>query len=99
MGCLHPEQRGVVENRRSRGKDSPLPSFYHSSSGLALLCPLQAMCGHQSLEELEDFLHNDPHSPPPLRVLGSLSNSQDFYRHFHCSTKVPKNPAVKCHIW
>uniref|UniRef100_A0A674IQR9 Kell metallo-endopeptidase (Kell blood group) n=1 Tax=Terrapene triunguis TaxID=2587831 RepID=A0A674IQR9_9SAUR len=41
----------------------------------------------------------DPHSPPPLRVRGPLSNSQDFARHFHCSSTAPMNPAFKCHIW
>ncbi|XP_050799499.1 kell blood group glycoprotein isoform X4 [Gopherus flavomarginatus] len=57
------------------------------------------MCGHQSHERLQAFLHNDPHSPPPLRVRGPLSNSQDFARHFHCSSTAPMNPAFKCHIW
>ncbi|XP_043369353.1 kell blood group glycoprotein isoform X2 [Dermochelys coriacea] len=57
------------------------------------------MCGHQSPERLRAFLHRDPHSPPPLRVRGPLSNSQDFARHFHCSSTTPMNPAFKCHIW
>ncbi|CAM5081556.1 unnamed protein product [Eretmochelys imbricata] len=57
------------------------------------------MCGHQSPEKLRAFLHRDPHSPPPLRVRGPLSNSQDFARHFHCSSTTPMNPAFKCHIW
>ncbi|XP_070598204.1 kell blood group glycoprotein isoform X2 [Erythrolamprus reginae] len=58
-----------------------------------------AMCGRQSLESLQAFLHRDPHSPSPIRVLGSLSNSQDFSRHFQCPSKSPMNPALKCHIW
>uniref|UniRef100_A0A8D2IXV2 Uncharacterized protein n=1 Tax=Varanus komodoensis TaxID=61221 RepID=A0A8D2IXV2_VARKO len=41
----------------------------------------------------------DPHSPPPLRVLGSLRNSQDFARNFHCSSKSSMNPVLKCRIW
>uniref|UniRef100_A0A670ZPY2 Kell metallo-endopeptidase (Kell blood group) n=1 Tax=Pseudonaja textilis TaxID=8673 RepID=A0A670ZPY2_PSETE len=45
------------------------------------------------------FLHKDPHSPPPLRVLGSLSNSQHFSRHFQCPSESPMNPALKCRIW
>uniref|UniRef100_A0A8C3XR72 Endothelin-converting enzyme-like 1 n=1 Tax=Chelydra serpentina TaxID=8475 RepID=A0A8C3XR72_CHESE len=48
---------------------------------------------------LRAFLHRDPHSPPPLRVRGPLSNSQDFARHFHCPSTAPMNPAFKCHIW
>uniref|UniRef100_A0A8C6XGV2 Uncharacterized protein n=1 Tax=Naja naja TaxID=35670 RepID=A0A8C6XGV2_NAJNA len=67
------------------------------TGGLAIA--YQAMCGRQSLESLQAFLHKDPHSPPPLRVLGSLSNSRDFSRHFQCPSESPMNPALKCHIW
>ncbi|XP_063150797.1 kell blood group glycoprotein isoform X2 [Candoia aspera] len=58
-----------------------------------------AMCGRQSLESLQAFLHRDPHSPSPLRVLGSLSNSEDFSTHFKCPSESPMNPTLKCHIW
>lgn len=71
-----------------------------------LICPIftslsspQAMCGRQSPKGLDTFLQRDPHSPPILRVLGSLSNSRDFSRHFQCPTRSPLNPALKCHIW
>ncbi|XP_053157205.1 kell blood group glycoprotein isoform X4 [Hemicordylus capensis] len=60
---------------------------------------VHAMCGHQSLEGLQTFLHRVLHSPPPLRVLGSLSNSQDFSRSFNCPRQSPMNPALKCRIW
>ncbi|XP_061493594.1 kell blood group glycoprotein isoform X2 [Rhineura floridana] len=75
----------------------PWPGLSHHQ--LFFISFAHAMCGHQSLEELQTFLHRDPHSPPPLRVRGSLSNSQDFSRHFHCPSKSPMNPTVKCHIW
>uniref|UniRef100_A0A8C8BN38 Kell blood group glycoprotein n=1 Tax=Otus sunia TaxID=257818 RepID=A0A8C8BN38_9STRI len=38
-------------------------------------------------------------SPLPLRVCGPVSNSQDFAKHFHCSSGSPMNPDNKCHIW
>uniref|UniRef100_A0A663M5X5 Kell metallo-endopeptidase (Kell blood group) n=1 Tax=Athene cunicularia TaxID=194338 RepID=A0A663M5X5_ATHCN len=49
--------------------------------------------------KLESFLNTDPHSPLPLRVCGSVSNSQDFAKHFHCPSGSPMNPDNKCHIW
>ncbi|XP_033029449.1 kell blood group glycoprotein isoform X1 [Lacerta agilis] len=78
-------------------KKLPWPEVSHHQ--LFFMSFAHAMCGHQSPEGLQTFLHRDPHSPPPLRVLGSLSNSEDFSRHFHCPSKSPVNPAVRCHIW
>ncbi|KAM9300806.1 kell blood group glycoprotein isoform 2-T2 [Morus bassanus] len=59
----------------------------------------QAMCGHQDPKKLQSSLNTDPHSPLPLRVCGPVSNSQDFAKHFHCSSGSPMNPDNKCHIW
>uniref|UniRef100_A0A8C3PK51 Kell blood group glycoprotein n=1 Tax=Calidris pygmaea TaxID=425635 RepID=A0A8C3PK51_9CHAR len=59
----------------------------------------QTMCGHQDPEKLESSLNTDPHSPLPLRVCGPVSNSQDFAKHFHCSSGSPMNPDKKCHVW
>uniref|UniRef100_A0A8B9G1H3 Kell blood group glycoprotein n=1 Tax=Amazona collaria TaxID=241587 RepID=A0A8B9G1H3_9PSIT len=49
--------------------------------------------------KLQSSLNTDPHSPLPLRVCGPVSNSQDFAKHFHCSSGSPMNPDKKCHIW
>ncbi|KAG8130256.1 hypothetical protein E2320_016884 [Naja naja] len=76
-----------------------LPKLGLSHHQLFFVSFAHAMCGRQSLESLQAFLHKDPHSPPPLRVLGSLSNSRDFSRHFQCPSESPMNPALKCHIW
>uniref|UniRef100_A0A8C0BTX7 Uncharacterized protein n=1 Tax=Buteo japonicus TaxID=224669 RepID=A0A8C0BTX7_9AVES len=51
------------------------------------------------LPKLQSSLNTDPHSPLPLRVCGPVSNSQDFAKHFHCSSGSPMNPDNKCHIW
>ncbi|KAL7988493.1 hypothetical protein Chor_007412, partial [Crotalus horridus] len=75
-----------------------LPKLGLSHHQLFFVSFAHAMCGRQSLESLQAFLHRDPHSPSPLRVLGSLSNSQDFSRHFQCPSESPMNPALKCHI-
>lgn len=76
-----------------------LPGSGLSHHQLFYISFANGMCGHQSRERLRAFLHRDPHSPPPLRVRGPLSNSQDFARHFHCSSTAPMNPAFKCRIW
>ncbi|XP_044295474.1 kell blood group glycoprotein isoform X2 [Varanus komodoensis] len=85
----HAKHRGV--------KELPWPGLSHRQ--LFFISFAHAMCGRQSLEGLQAFVHRDPHSPPPLRVLGSLRNSQDFARNFHCSSKSSMNPVLKCRIW
>ncbi|XP_026708070.1 kell blood group glycoprotein isoform X2 [Athene cunicularia] len=76
-----------------------LPKIGLSHDQLFYLSFAHAMCGHQNPEKLESFLNTDPHSPLPLRVCGSVSNSQDFAKHFHCPSGSPMNPDNKCHIW
>ena len=41
----------------------------------------------------------DPHSPARFRVLGTLSNSRDFLRHFGCPVGSPMNSGQLCEVW
>lgn len=38
----------------------------------------------------------DPHSP---RVIGTVSNTNDFAKAFKCPKGSPMNPENKCNIW
>ncbi|XP_011689427.1 PREDICTED: neprilysin-1-like [Wasmannia auropunctata] len=42
---------------------------------------------------------HDVHSPGRLRVIGSVSNSQDFAKAFNCPVGSAMNPKRKCNIW
>ncbi|XP_069719579.1 kell blood group glycoprotein isoform X2 [Phaenicophaeus curvirostris] len=76
-----------------------LPEIELSHDQLFYLSFAHTMCGHQDPEKLQSSLNTDPHSPLPLRVCGSVSNSQDFAKHFHCSSGSAMNPDNKCRIW
>ncbi|XP_020278507.1 neprilysin-like isoform X2 [Pseudomyrmex gracilis] len=41
----------------------------------------------------------DEHSRNRLRIIGSLSNSEDFARAYNCPIGSPMNPKKKCNIW
>ncbi|XP_010209851.1 PREDICTED: kell blood group glycoprotein [Tinamus guttatus] len=80
-------------------QEKDLPKIGLTHDQLFYLSFAHAMCGHQDPEKLQSYIHTDPHSPLPLRVYGSVSNSQDFAKHFHCPSRSPMNPDKKCHIW
>lgn len=56
-------------------------------------------CDETSTFILENQLL-DEHSPNKYRVLGSLANSEDFSKAFHCPKGSNMNPnKKKCRIW
>lgn len=59
----------------------------------------QLWCGYTRPEALLTQTRRDPHSPAMWRVIGSLSNSEDFARVFNCSQDSIMNPIKKCRIW
>nr|XP_034190777.1 endothelin-converting enzyme homolog [Osmia lignaria] len=50
-------------------------------------------------EELGKKVRRDSHSLAPLRLIGSISNSEDFAKTFNCPEGSPMNPKKKCNIW
>ena len=55
-------------------------------------------CGHRTTESLKNQILSDPHSPARYRVLGPLSNSVDFVKHFQCPIGA-MNRSNKCILW
>ncbi|XP_014803039.1 PREDICTED: kell blood group glycoprotein isoform X5 [Calidris pugnax] len=89
----------AYKNWLKKHKEKNLPKIGLSHDQLFYLSFANTMCGHQDPEKLESSLNTDPHSPLPLRVCGPVSNSQDFAKHFRCSSGSPMNPEKKCHVW
>ena len=64
------------------------------------VCPgPQVWCSVRTPESSHEGLVTDPHSPARFRVLGTLSNSRDFLRHFGCPVGSPMNPGQLCEVW
>ncbi|KAI5752755.1 hypothetical protein M8J77_020003 [Diaphorina citri] len=56
-------------------------------------------CESVSTESLlEDYLSGE-HSTQRLRVIGAVSNSEQFAKAFNCKAGSPMNPVNKCSIW
>ena len=41
----------------------------------------------------------DPHSPARFRVIGALSNSEEFQEAWQCKKGTQMNPSHKCTVW
>nr|XP_036850401.1 kell blood group glycoprotein isoform X2 [Manis javanica] len=65
---------------------SPYQLFFRSYA--------QVMCREPDTQDSQDT-----HSPPILRVLGPLSNTPAFARHFHCPHGALMNPFSRCQLW
>ena len=63
---------------------------------------LQVWCDISTPQATHLQTLEDAHSPPRLRVMGTLSNSADFAKEFKCregSGMNPADPKNKCEVW
>ncbi|GFY49874.1 endothelin-converting enzyme homolog [Trichonephila inaurata madagascariensis] len=88
-------QNWVAENP----KELPLPGIPLTHNQLFFLAYAQSDCSIRTPETQRFAALADTHSAPKYRVIGSLSNSEDFAREFKCRSKSAMNPQPKCEIW
>uniref|UniRef100_A0A2S2NXH3 Neprilysin n=1 Tax=Schizaphis graminum TaxID=13262 RepID=A0A2S2NXH3_SCHGA len=56
-------------------------------------------CTKYSLKTLKDIIINDSHSPNRFRIIGPLSNLEEFSNDFQCKPGSYMNPVKKCQVW
>ncbi len=62
--------------------------------------PDQILCEVATEEDFIGRLQSDPHSPGRFRVIGPLSNSEDFAREFGCEEDgLMNNGEDRCILW
>ncbi|GFN91707.1 endothelin-converting enzyme 1-like [Plakobranchus ocellatus] len=81
------------------GVEQLLPALNLSHKQLFFLSFAQVWCWNSKPESDHMQILTDPHSPAKFRVIGPLSNSEDFSREYKCSSKARMNPKKKCEIW
>lgn len=59
----------------------------------------QVWCGAMRPEAMRNKLKTAVHSPGRFRVIGTLSNSEDFAKEYKCALGSPMNPEHKCSVW
>jgi predicted metalloendopeptidase len=55
-------------------------------------------CAKYKNPEVSRMLKNGAY-PFPLRVQGTVMNSQEFAEAFSCARGTPMDPKVKCKVW
>lgn len=89
-------QKWVKEN----GEEVKLPglgNFTHEQ--LFFISFAQVWCSMQTPKAADMSIMVDPHTPDKFRVIGTLSNSKEFSKHFSCPVGSPMNPKHKCVVW
>jgi len=79
-----------------------LPGLNMTDHQLFFISFAQVWCDHSTPQASHLSTMEDAHSPPRLRVIGTLSNSLDFAKEFKCrkgSKMNPADPNYKCKVW
>ncbi|MEE6482387.1 hypothetical protein FKM82_013232 [Ascaphus truei] len=98
-GGLKAAYRAYQNWVKSNGEEQILPTLGLSNNQLFFVGFAQVWCSARTAESSHEGLITDPHSPSRFRVIGSVSNSKDFSRHFQCPLGSPMNPQRKCEVW
>ncbi|KAM8822169.1 LOW QUALITY PROTEIN: endothelin-converting enzyme 2b [Synchiropus picturatus] len=93
--AYHAYQSWVQKN----GEEKRLPAVNLTNNQLFFVGFAQVWCSVRTPESAHEGLVTDPHSPPRYRVIGTLTNSPDFSRHFHCPAGSPMNTGRRCEVW
>eukprot|EP00808_Paulinella_micropora_P029775 g6077.t1 len=84
---------------RQHGPERPLPALGLSSHQLFYAGFATVWCGKTRKEAELTALSTDPHAPRQFRVMGSLSNSEDFSSAFKCPAKTQMTHDPPCVVW
>ncbi|XP_022784780.1 endothelin-converting enzyme homolog isoform X5 [Stylophora pistillata] len=86
--------------KKRRGPEPPLPGLKNvTNEQLFFLGFAQIWCSKYRPETAMRQVDYGVHSPGKFRVLGSLSNFDEFAKAYKCSKGSRMNPEIKCAVW
>ncbi|XP_054650622.1 endothelin-converting enzyme-like 1 isoform X1 [Dunckerocampus dactyliophorus] len=84
---------------REHGPERPLPGLKYTHEQLFFIAFAQNWCMKRRSQSIYWQLLNDKHAPEHYRVIGSVSQFNEFARVYHCGKGSPMNPDDKCSVW
>lgn len=88
-----------LKNNPSSIQSEILPGINATHTQLFFLNFAQVWCGAMRPEATRSKLKTAVHSPGKFRVIGTLSNSDEFAKEYNCPIGSPMNPQQKCIVW
>lgn len=82
-----------------RGNPAPSGCGLDWQTNVFFVSHAQMFCTKWKQSGLRNYLLSDRHAPGPLRVKGSLQNSNTFGKAFDCPFINEYSPQVKCEVW
>ncbi|XP_061742313.1 endothelin-converting enzyme 1 [Nerophis ophidion] len=98
-GGLKSAYKAYVNWMEKNGDEATLPALGMTNHQLFFVGFAQVWCSVRTPESSHEGVITDPHSPSRFRVIGTVSNSQEFSHHFGCKANSPMNPKHKCELW
>ncbi|XP_011861285.1 PREDICTED: neprilysin-11-like [Vollenhovia emeryi] len=88
------------KEKESETPDATMPGMEDfTNDQLFFLSFANLWCESVKPDYLMTLARRDEHSVGRLRIIGSISNSDDFARAYSCPVGSPMNPEKKCNIW
>ncbi|MGH0151806.1 UNVERIFIED_CONTAM: hypothetical protein FKN15_040133 [Acipenser sinensis] len=84
---------------REHGPEQPLPGLKYTHEQLLFIAFAQNWCMKRRSQSTYLQLLTDKHAPEHYRVIGSVSQFDEFGRVFHCPRASPMHPIHKCSVW
>ncbi|KAM7161003.1 endothelin-converting enzyme-like 1 [Macrochelys suwanniensis] len=84
---------------REHGPEHPVHRLKYTHDQLFFIAFAQNWCIKRRSQSIYLQVLTDKHAPEHYRVLGSVSQFEEFGRVFHCPKNSPMNPAHKCSVW
>lgn len=98
-GGLKAAYKAYVSWIKKNGEEPTLPALGMTNHQLFFVGFAQVWCSVRTPESSHEGVITDPHSPSRFRVIGTVSNSHEFSKHFSCKADAPMNPKHKCDLW
>ncbi|XP_053083193.1 endothelin-converting enzyme 1 isoform X2 [Pangasianodon hypophthalmus] len=98
-GGLNAAYKAYVNWIQKNGEEATLPALGMTNHQLFFVSFAQVWCSVRTPESSHEGVITDPHSPSRFRVIGTISNSHEFSKHFGCKVDSPMNPKRKCELW
>ncbi|KAF4075624.1 hypothetical protein AMELA_G00220960 [Ameiurus melas] len=92
--------RRWVLKERSGVEEPLLPGLGLTNNQLFFLSYAHVRCNAYRPEAARDQINSGVHSPPKYRVIGAMSNFEEFHKAFNCpTTSVMNRGAESCRVW